>query len=192
MTQYTSELHFPAGGASDTVTVEVDVHADIPTLEPHFLSIKRNNRDREQIVFHRKEDFEAFLDNLLDAADEAYDEPPVVSSVEFTIDTSGFTTALEAFADAIAELTDETETETEEVNYLEGDPATPAEQQEAFRRVIEKEVSLMRHNAEHEPEDELVPLVVNGECADAIHKLAEQAGNYKGTRMDLLITEQSL
>ena len=75
MTQYTSDLQFPGGGTRGTADIEVGEHAVLPDLEPNWLSIKRDNTPDEQLIFHKKEDFEAFLANLFKAAEDAYDEP---------------------------------------------------------------------------------------------------------------------
>lgn len=85
-TSYESDLTYPGGGdVPDTVTVSVGEHAHLPGLEPNYITIessvfkhaKELGGEAEQIAFHTKEDFEVFVENLLNAAEDAYDDEPV-------------------------------------------------------------------------------------------------------------------
>lgn len=122
-TSYESDLNYPGGGDTDTVTVRVGDHANMPGLEPHYVSIEsslfQHPERPEQIAFHTKEDFEAFVENLLNAAEDAYDDEPVelyyppalVSSVvvNFAV-VIDLTPLVEAFAEleqALAEIVPE-------------------------------------------------------------------------------------
>ena len=230
MTQRTSDIHFPGtpGYPPNHVHVEVGKHADLPSLEPSWLAIHRSTADAEDrvVTFHTKEDFEAFLGNLLAAAEDAYDEPldvdfPVGDGVDvipvpravlddwearlatvlgllnlierarfdstvvvnFAFDAEEFLAAVRSVEDALPPI--------EERHSLDDDPATPSEQQEAFRRVIEREVVLMRENEGASYEDELVPFAVNSAAADAIHRMAGEVLGQQGTRLDLFISEPS-
>lgn len=84
-TRYESDLTYPGGGDTDTVTVSAGEHAHMPGLEPTYVAIEssvfRHAEEQggraEQITFHTKADFEAFVENLLSAAEDAYDDEPV-------------------------------------------------------------------------------------------------------------------
>lgn len=108
----TSKITYPSGGEADTVTVSVGKHADVADLEPTFISIEASAFKRDgQFAFHKQEDFEEFLSNLIDAANEAYEQPDCSNNntvvINLELDSFDFDAELARVKDALAELVEE-------------------------------------------------------------------------------------